>query len=331
MKHARSRIIISRDYVGDDSFMELKIYVYSGELVADQPNEPLYEFVKERASSEIETEYFNVAEYVKSEIGVNVPKWLAIEIKSESEPVFTEQTFLFNNSYHRDTTPYKNVCLEPDVVRYISKDANIPFRYLKNNDGQYDELVSNTSNIDITPASNSISVDGLYFIQENDFNSRGVATIYLKKNGYIVYTYIYKKVDEKIYEPVYVDFENKYGYLERFWFFRGYSESIEIQKEDPYFNNPLDEVTPFNYVTQNVTGRKSITLSTGFIHESANKVVEQLLLSEWIYVRLPEFNELGDPDQLPAIPDKNSLEYKTRLKDKLIQYDIDFKFAYDEI
>ena len=74
----------------------------------------------------------------------------------------------------------------------------------------------------------------------------------------------------------------------------------------------------------NVNGNTKIKVSSGFVDEGNNEAFKQLLLSErvWFYIN-SEF--------IPVNVASTSLEYKTKLNDKLINYEIDFDYAYNEI
>jgi hypothetical protein len=65
---------------------------------------------------------------------------------------------------------------------------------------------------------------------------------------------------------------------------------------------------------------KKIKIETGFLNEDYNATIQELLQSEKVWMN-------GNPINVVS----NSLEFKTRLIDKLISYSIDFEYAYDEI
>jgi hypothetical protein len=70
--------------------------------------------------------------------------------------------------------------------------------------------------------------------------------------------------------------------------------------------------------------QKSITLNTGFINEEYNEVIQQLMLTERAWVH-------EDDTIFPIIPKTQSLDYKSSLNDGLINYTIEFDYAYNEI
>jgi hypothetical protein len=70
--------------------------------------------------------------------------------------------------------------------------------------------------------------------------------------------------------------------------------------------------------------RESIVVNTGYVNDSYNQVIEELLMSPrcWIF---------KDSQQLPVVPQDKQVVFKTSLNDRLANYTINFKFAFDKI
>lgn len=134
-------------------------------------------------------------------------------------------------------------------------------------------------------------------------------------------------------EPKYtthkVTFVNKYGAYQDLWFFKKTTETLEVESET-YKANIISSSTATynNYSTQrqlyNVNGKTTIQLNTGFIKEDMNKTIEELMLSENIYIRY-------EGKTLPIIPRSKSAELKKSVNDKLINYTLDFEFGFNKI
>ena len=75
-----------------------------------------------------------------------------------------------------------------------------------------------------------------------------------------------------------------------------------------------------------VQGKSSITMNTGYLNEDYNKVIEELMLSEqvWMY-------RDGNTTITPIIPTTKQITYKTSVNDRLIDYTINFDMAFDKI
>ena len=138
---------------------------------------------------------------------------------------------------------------------------------------------------------------------------------------------------DRICEPKYtsykVTFVNKHGAYEDIYFFKKSVESMSVNDEK-YKLNTIDttNVTYPTYKGQenryNVDARKSVSLNTGFVDEGFNETIEELLLSENVWIR-------WENKTLPVIPKTKSMTYKTGLNDKIINYTVDFEFAFSKI
>ena len=81
----------------------------------------------------------------------------------------------------------------------------------------------------------------------------------------------------------------------------------------------------------NTIGNETIQLNTGFIDEQYSEVIKQLLLSENIVATIKDDASQFTEKILPVNIDTKSLDIKTKLNDKLINYTLDFSFAFNKI
>jgi hypothetical protein len=134
---------------------------------------------------------------------------------------------------------------------------------------------------------------------------------------------------EPKFTPYKVTFTNKYGAFQDLYFFKKTTESFNVTDET-FKRNTIDNSTAtYNkYAGQqeryNSNATKSISLNTGFINEDSNSSIEELFLSENVWIRYGS-------DTLPIIPKSKSLTLKTSLNDKLANYTVDFEFAFNKI
>lgn len=134
------------------------------------------------------------------------------------------------------------------------------------------------------------------------------------------------------YEPIKVTFVNKFGALQDIWFSLKSTESLNTTGET-YKANVVDfgTLTYATYKPQvaqyNKLGKESITLNTNYLSEDYNEVIKQLMMSEQVWLTKLTDEELV----LAVIPKTQSVTYKTSLNDRLIQYTIDFDYAFDKI
>ena len=142
-----------------------------------------------------------------------------------------------------------------------------------------------------------------------------------------------RTLDCSIYDPIRVTFVNKYGALQDLWFDKKSLNSINVQSNDykasvmDFSSTPTYDTTAHQNRVLDLVGTESITMNTGYIDESFNEVFRQLMLSEQVWMtRLTDTEEV-----LPLRPKTQSLQFKTRTNDKLVNYTVEFDFAFDKI
>jgi hypothetical protein len=144
-------------------------------------------------------------------------------------------------------------------------------------------------------------------------------------------TFTIETIEECKYPTYKITFINKYGVLEDVWFHKKSVELMNTTKEQ--FNRNLLNRTALSYSTKahsknvyNKIANQSILLNSGFYPEDYNSTFEQLILSEFVWM-----TKTGSSDIHPMVVSDSSFTYKTNLNDKLINYAINFDYAYDLI
>jgi hypothetical protein len=135
---------------------------------------------------------------------------------------------------------------------------------------------------------------------------------------------------EPKFTPYKVTFLNKFGVLQDLWFFKKRTDNLNVTKES-YKRNTIDiganDVSYSRYKSTkelyNINSDRSFTMNTGFVIEDFNEVIRQLLMTENAWIS--ENNEV-----YPIVPKTSSLDYKTQLNDKLINFTIEFDYAYND-
>lgn len=140
---------------------------------------------------------------------------------------------------------------------------------------------------------------------------------------------VLKEICTPKYTPIRVIFYNKYGALQDVWFDKKSTQSLSTSSES-YKANIIDyaafsyNVNKHSVKRYNVEAKESITLNTGFIAEDLNEPIKQLLMSEQVWID-------NGTNVFPMIIRSSSLQEKTSVNDKLIQYTLDFEYAFDKI
>ena len=145
-----------------------------------------------------------------------------------------------------------------------------------------------------------------------------------------VTTLTLEAVCEPKYQELQVIFYNKFGALQIMPFYKKSIDSINTNS-DSYKRNLMEFATDPTYNTEkhqirqfHVTGKESITMNTGFIQESFNEVIKQMMLSEQVWVD-------NGTEVLPITLNTKSLQFKKSVNDKLINYTVDFEYAFNKI
>jgi hypothetical protein len=136
-------------------------------------------------------------------------------------------------------------------------------------------------------------------------------------------TYYFYPLEECKYTPVIIDFVNKYGAWQREFFFKASNDTFSVENTE--YN--LLQTDSYDYSSSegqrkvfNANGKKSIKVNTGWVDETWNEVLKQIMLSERILI-----------DDKPAKINSKSTELFKHINTKQINYSLEFEFAFDVI
>jgi len=130
--------------------------------------------------------------------------------------------------------------------------------------------------------------------------------------------------DECRYTPIDIAFQNKEGALCILPFFKAKTESMNVESEEFQTDRGQSIEGNHQYVRYNVQARTKFRVNSGFVKEEMNEIFKQLLLSERVW-------QFDGTNYIPLNVASKSIEYKTRQKDRLINYEIEFDYAFNEI
>jgi hypothetical protein len=147
--------------------------------------------------------------------------------------------------------------------------------------------------------------------------------LYDASNVQIASDSIYVYINEECkYTPVECTFINREGGWEVLTFFKQQTNSISTKGTDYKlmpsainYNTSKGQVKSFN-----INGTQTVKLNTGFVDENYSELITDLLLSETVLL-----------DGKPVTVKTQGSDLKTSLKDRLINYEIDFEYAYNLI
>lgn len=312
------------------------LYIWEG-LVTAQPSTPAYTINKARLSGEtnitleiaelirdyftvsFNNDYTSIARYVRT----------IVQFFNESDELFESPTTttyvaLDGYGYFEDGT-------NPELDRHAlisSTDIYI----LENTAGKLPIFAEGVGKVIIDSTTTQITDDG------NTNQKIQYITIPANSSTIQVYdtddTTLKKTINitnicEAKYTPYKITFTNKFGAFQDLYFFKKSSENTSVRDELYKKNIVTNAASTYNtYDNQrqrmNVNAQTSLVLNTGFISESMNETIEELFYSENVFIRY-------ESKTLAVIPKTKTLQYKTSLNDKLINYTVEFDFAFDRI
>jgi len=238
---------------------------------------------------------------------------------------FTEYVDGYNSTITNNWFELINVNI---ITDYEFSSNNIPyFNLLLETNPEFDWIVKYYNKSNTLLQTNTIAVAGT----TNIFNYK--IPLYTNNTAQIVSYLEFENEDTKLrinvnrieeckYTPVECSFINSKGGWQFLKFFKAQTNSINVKGSD---YNLLPDAIDYNvYRGQskvfNINGTQTVKLNTGWVAENYNELIHDLLLSETILL-----------DNKPAKVKTQSLTYKTQLKDKMINFEIDFEYAFDLI
>lgn len=131
-------------------------------------------------------------------------------------------------------------------------------------------------------------------------------------------------IDECKYTPIDIVFFNKHGGEQVLTFFKERTDSLKIKSEDFESDRGQPSLGNHQFVRYNTQGRSSFKVHSGFVDEDLNETFRQLLLSDrvWSY---------KDSVFTPLNVKTSNFKEKTRQKERLISYEIEFEVSFNEI
>jgi hypothetical protein len=158
----------------------------------------------------------------------------------------------------------------------------------------------------------------------NEINTNYPCRIRVRNNtdDYTEFEFNSTPIDECKYTPLECAFINSRGGWQFLTFFKAQLNSISVKGSE---FNLLPNQTDYNTSRGqtkvfNLNGNQTIKCNTGWIDENKNFLFHDLMLSETILI-----------DSKPAKLKTQSFTYKTQLKDKMINYEMEFEYAFDLI
>jgi hypothetical protein len=352
--NARSPYFIT---VNESGQIGSKIELFLSAGGSSLPSTPTYTLSKSvPSSSQLRTDY-NISQYIKEYIdtistvdsGNTLFANLRVIRYKETEPgaystLDTTDHFgvngytLYTDGYNETDASSLFVCLANPSIEITYKEGLESSKYPYIN-ALVDFTVNGSSKVDVsykdmngrnevvvsydTNAKSVIKVP--VRTTSAKFNNGNTVTLNWKPAGTTVSisrTFTVTPICESKYTPVQCQFINRYGGWQFLTFFKAKSSSINVMGTS---YNLLPDSVNYNpkrpqVGSLNVNGKQGIRLNTGWVPENYSELIQDLLLSETVLL-----------DDMPVEIKTQSTEIKTSLKDRNINYEMEFEFAFNLI
>jgi hypothetical protein len=228
-----------------------------------------------------------------------------------------------NKTYYSQAT-YPN-----DLIQYVNLLIDKPTTNTTIVNIKYERIdgISYNNNSDIL-----VGFSGIFNIKipitlakldANFINGCKVTITYTPASGSpIIESFFTYPICEPKYTPVLCDFVNRYGGWETLTFYKAQTNSVTA-KSDEYKLMPNEvNYNPLRGQSKsfNIRGTQNVTLNTGWVDENYSELITDLLLSETILL-----------DQKPVNLKTQSSELKTKLKNRMINYTMEFEYNFNLI
>jgi hypothetical protein len=304
-----------------------KIEIFLWNKGTTEPTIPTYTLTKDIASPLQTLIAWNVANYAKEFIKpiaptvVSVPTleavktWCYMKVRRYSNDVeLDDETFICLNGYTQSLGGY-NQSDVATVVPLVNTNINLTtfsgYNYINVWIEENTDFVWSSPNFInfFTPIS-----EGLWKLPY-DYDPYSLSY----EGGENIFGINTEQLCEPKYTPITCTFINRYGGWQFLTFFKANSSSIDVTSKD---FSMLPASINYNVLQGqkrvfNQQGKQKIKCNTGWVDENYFDLIQDLLLSETVLL-----------DNKPVIVKSQSADYKTNLKEKNINYEIEFEYNY---
>jgi len=327
---------------------KMQLFIWDG-LKASVPAEPEYEITKTNLASSIGNDKIDIARMINDFVdfrpvgmtstgvydGEN-QRWIKTQIiytttdAADDDTIQLEATSLMTKGYsygmdgENASTPTNNILLSGSEFKvYKSGFFTLPVLISESTTSPVTvkSYPANTIDYSNTIAASTTSAEMIKNIFVNVAEATSEDYIEIVYNSQTITLLI---TDECRYTPVDIAFQNKEGALQFLTFFKARTDTISTTSEEYESNTGQPNLWNHQHVKYNVQGRSKFKINSGFVSEDLNETFKQLLLSEKAY-------HLSGGVYIPLNLETTSLEYKSRQKDRLINYEIEMSYAFNEI
>lgn len=300
----------------DQTSAKVELFIWNKE--STKPSTPTYTLSKNIASSTQTAISWNISNYAKefikpvAPVVVSVPTeesdltWCFMQVISYSNDVeVNDETFVCLNGYTNYSGGYNQyndnvaVALVNQTIRFQKTHSVVPYVNVFYEQGEYEIIGGDTLVVDEATMYKLPLTDDL--------------------NGDDYFEYYSEEICEPKYTPITCTYVNRYGGWQFLTFFKANMQSIETTSKE---FNMLPSAVNYNVLQGqrkrfNQQGKQTIKCNTGWVTENYFELIQDLLLSDTVLL-----------NNKPVVVKSQSSEYKTSLKDKNINYEIEFEYSF---
>jgi len=328
----------------------IEIRIWSGAF-ASEPAQPTYTLDKQTLSASETYVSFEISKLVNDYFN-HLPNPNDLSASDRTETVWVNVKS-FNGSVNRDDTwlaldGYSNFLdgINHDFTgtvfiseRILYHYDNLPLYlpvYVDGNDNANTVVfrlgASDVHIVDLTSfISSTNSYDKLQYVEASGFALGDFDNVVVKNSvGTILETLSIKTVNCTKYIPVEVQFINSFGVNQTLVFDLVSREKINVERNTfkrqtlEYTNGvPSYNTGKHVYQAYNSNVREELTLNTNYIDESLNDTLGELISSDAVWSKVDSITE-------PLNVKTNSLDYKKRVNEGLVNYTIQFDKSFNK-
>lgn len=310
----RSPYFIEVDEVGQTS---AKIEVVLWNKGTTEPTTPNYTFTKQIPSPTQTKLEWNVSNLAKSfikpiaPVSVSVPTeesvntWCYMRVISYSDDVeVLDEVYVCLNGYTNYLDGYNQSTTDTIVPLFNTSIKN----YVKDFETNYVSFFLEEENYDTSYDYVDVTEPAIWKFP-----------ILQATENVEEFNFYAEELCEPKYTPVVCTFINRFGGWQYLTFFKANQQGIDVKSKDFNLLPSSIDFNPLQGIKQrfNFQGTQKIKCNTGWVDENYLELIQDLMLSEVILL-----------DNKPAIVKSQSFDIKTHLKDKNINYEIEFEYNY---
>jgi hypothetical protein len=310
----RSPYFIEVNEVGQTS---AKIEVFLWNKGTTEPTTPNYTLTKAVPSPTQTDIAWNVSNFAVAfikpiaPINVSAPAeeevdtWCYMKVVRYSDDVeLDDETYVCLNGYNNYTSGYNQVT-DADILPLFNLDIK---NYVKDFDTNYVNFFLEIENYDTSYGYVDVTERGMWKFP------------ILEEEENVETDFFYaEQLCEPKYTPIVCKFINRFGGWQFLTFFKANQQGIDATSKDYNLLPSSIDYNPLQGQKQrfNFQGKQKVKCNTGWVDENYSELIQDLLLSQVVLL-----------DNKPAVVKSQSADIKTHLKDKNINYEVEFEYNF---